>query len=233
MHIRTKAIRAIPFTAFSIFYNGYVPNPSFQDLLEYLSQLLADSSPPQVLELFVDNIGRFQRGEKLEFEDNEDQSSKKKVDPTIPATQSKPVSKEKLGSHDARPVPKKQPQKKTATNNIKQQNSQSHLPSKTLKNPPPAAEKSTSIPTISSTEILRKTASNTTTSELSKETEQPRKPSKPPSRGTPKVVCGCFGTKHKPLTNCLFCGRISCTREGYDFCPFCGFQVEEVIKDGV
>jgi hypothetical protein len=44
--------------------------------------------------------------------------------------------------------------------------------------------------------------------------------------GKASVVCGCFGTIHKPLTNCLYCGRISCEREGYDFCPFCGLLVE-------
>ena len=53
-----------------------------------------------------------------------------------------------------------------------------------------------------------------------------------PTRGKAKTTCGCFGTIHKALTNCLFCGRISCTKEGYDFCPFCGFMVEEVIDDG-
>jgi hypothetical protein len=45
-------------------------------------------------------------------------------------------------------------------------------------------------------------------------------PSKP-LKGTPKTICGCFGNKHAPLTNCLHCGRISCEREGYDYCPFC------------
>jgi hypothetical protein len=45
-------------------------------------------------------------------------------------------------------------------------------------------------------------------------------------------VCGCYGTRHKALTNCLYCGRISCTLEGYDFCSFCGYMVEEVKADG-
>jgi len=55
----------------------------------------------------------------------------------------------------------------------------------------------------------------------------PPKKSHPP-RGKASVVCGCFGTVHKPLANCLYCGRISCEREGYDFCPFCGLLVEPV-----
>lgn len=61
----------------------------------------------------------------------------------------------------------------------------------------------------------------------------PRKVEKSrPTRGKAKKVCGCFGTFHTPLTNCLYCGRISCSEEGYDHCPFCGYMVEEVIADG-
>jgi hypothetical protein len=48
----------------------------------------------------------------------------------------------------------------------------------------------------------------------------------PPQRGKPNVVCGCFGNVHKPLANCLYCGRISCEREGYSYCAFCGNLVE-------
>ncbi len=50
-----------------------------------------------------------------------------------------------------------------------------------------------------------------------------------PTRGKATTVCGCFGIVHKPLTNCLYCGRISCSKEGYDFCPFCGYMVEDVM----
>ncbi|KAL9187042.1 hypothetical protein ACHAXT_010762 [Thalassiosira profunda] len=40
--------------------------------------------------------------------------------------------------------------------------------------------------------------------------------------------CGCFGNKHKPLTNCLHCGRIACEGEGIDdYCHFCGFYIED------
>jgi activating signal cointegrator 1 len=48
-----------------------------------------------------------------------------------------------------------------------------------------------------------------------------------PLLGKAKVVCGCFGTMHKALNNCLHCGRISCEREGYDYCPFCSYMVYE------
>jgi hypothetical protein len=47
---------------------------------------------------------------------------------------------------------------------------------------------------------------------------------KPKGRAT--MICGCFGNKHNPLTNCLHCGRISCEREGYGYCPFCENLIE-------
>ena len=50
-------------------------------------------------------------------------------------------------------------------------------------------------------------------------------------RGKPKATCcGCYGSKHEPLTNCLRCGRISCAVEGLnDFCHFCGFFIEDPL----
>lgn len=46
--------------------------------------------------------------------------------------------------------------------------------------------------------------------------------------GQAKIVCGCFGTIHKPLANCLHCGRISCEKEGYGYCPHCTNLIEKV-----
>lgn len=57
-------------------------------------------------------------------------------------------------------------------------------------------------------------------------------PKSRPPKGKASVVCGCYGTMHKPLTNCLYCGRISCEKEGYDYCPFCGMLVEQVTGGG-
>jgi hypothetical protein len=34
--------------------------------------------------------------------------------------------------------------------------------------------------------------------------------------------CGCFGTRHDVINNCLGCGRVICTAEGERPCPFCG-----------
>ena len=62
--------------------------------------------------------------------------------------------------------------------------------------------------------------------EPKKQQKQPLKPKK----GTPKSkCCGCYGNKHKPLTNCLHCGRISCEIEGInDYCHFCGNFIEDI-----
>ena len=40
-----------------------------------------------------------------------------------------------------------------------------------------------------------------------------------------RLVCDCFGTVHKALTNCLNCGKIVCEKEGYGPCSFCGYPV--------
>ena len=34
--------------------------------------------------------------------------------------------------------------------------------------------------------------------------------------------CGCFGTEHGVVNNCMNCGRVICTREGERPCPYCG-----------
>eukprot|EP00577_Skeletonema_sp_RCC1716_P016778 CAMPEP_0113409400 /NCGR_PEP_ID=MMETSP0013_2-20120614/21125_1 /TAXON_ID=2843 ORGANISM="Skeletonema costatum, Strain 1716" /NCGR_SAMPLE_ID=MMETSP0013_2 /ASSEMBLY_ACC=CAM_ASM_000158 /LENGTH=339 /DNA_ID=CAMNT_0000295511 /DNA_START=13 /DNA_END=1032 /DNA_ORIENTATION=- /assembly_acc=CAM_ASM_000158 len=57
--------------------------------------------------------------------------------------------------------------------------------------------------------------------------KQPPLPPKELKKGKAKRICGCYGTKHNPLTNCLHCGRISCEAEGYDFCPFCHILIED------
>lgn len=54
-----------------------------------------------------------------------------------------------------------------------------------------------------------------------------------PKQGKATFICGCFGTTHKPLINCLYCGRIACSKEGFGYCPFCSYLIEEQrIMDG-
>jgi len=48
-------------------------------------------------------------------------------------------------------------------------------------------------------------------------------------RGKSEKSCGCFGTIHKPLTNCLHCGRIACSYEIDNLhCVYCGFVIETI-----
>lgn len=60
--------------------------------------------------------------------------------------------------------------------------------------------------------------------------QSPPLPPQKLKKGKAKKVCGCYGNKHKPLTNCLHCGRISCEAEGYDYCPFCHILIEDFSK---
>jgi len=80
--------------------------------------------------------------------------------------------------------------------------------------------------------IKNNQASNLTVTDPSKyhQQQQPIIDKYQPTSGKAKLVCGCFGKKHKPLTNCLYCGRISCELEGYHYCPFCTYMVEPGIE---
>jgi len=87
---------------------------------------------------------------------------------------------------------------------------------------------------------------STTNGTTTKSQNHPHQPaSAKPIRGTPRIVCGCFGMKHKPLTNCLRCGRIVCAREGQrddddddddccTFCAHCGYRIDgEAVIDAI
>ena len=63
---------------------------------------------------------------------------------------------------------------------------------------------------------------------ICKPASKPDPEPKPLARGEAKFVCGCWGTIHEPLINCLYCGRISCKREGFGFCPGCGYEIESI-----
>jgi hypothetical protein len=176
-----------------------------KDLLEYLLQLLGDSTP-EVIE-FVDNVGRFQKGEPIVMAGSEikteiEDSKPPPKETSVPLTPLKKQSKS-----DALKARRNQKQNKSRVP-PPQKKGQESKQSEPIKKPEPR------IPPQSA--------------ELKEETVAKSRPPK----GKAKIICGCFGTKHKPLTNCLYCGRISCVKEGYDFCGFCGYLMEE-IRDGV
>jgi len=126
--------------------------------------------------------------------------------------------------------------------------------------PPPTPPSSSATHTKSSTaaatknEIRREQKQDTKSSSKSKggRTTTPsttniskkKTQNKPQPKGKAAVVCGCFGSMHKPYANCLHCGRIACEKEkgaggvaandgdrnksnNITFCGFCGYLVEE------
>ena len=191
---------------------------SKDDLIEYLSQLLGNETPE--LLSFVDNVGRYKRGEDVislvvsETNNiNEEDSKPKAKDVKVETQQSsgKVTKNRRNNKNDALQARRNQKQAKGRL---------PPPPKKAVVKPPPPPNPP------QKEEIESKPIIN---GEKPKESFNPV-PKSRPKRGKAKIVCGCYGTKHKVLTNCLYCGRISCIQEGYDFCPFCGWMIEE-IKD--
>ena len=101
-----------------------------------------------------------------------------------------------------------------------QEGQQTLKPTKNIDNVQSSSKSDPSMPQPS------KNSSNKAT----KQKQQSPLPPQKLKKGKAKKVCGCYGNKHKPLTNCLHCGRISCEAEGYDFCPFCHILIEDFSK---
>lgn len=201
------------------------------DLLEYLSALLGLEGA--AVGDFVDDIWRFQRGEELVnisvMEENSEAGNSAVDTPQVDATpkraatsarkerEEKKVEQElaalKLDSSKADTAVDKRTKLSIAREQKQQQ--------KEKKADARANEAAGRNAGKSAAEAVSKPTRNT------KETRMDDVP-KLPQRGKASVVCGCFGTVHKPLTNCLHCGRIACEIEGYGFCGFCGYLIEKV-----
>ena len=188
--------------------------------MEYLSQLLG-SETPEIL-AFVENVGRYNRGEEVTLLETSESASNEDSKPKSSDTRTESqqvnsgnMNNKKSNKNEALQARRKQKKGRTPPPPKKAVVSAS-MDSSGKKPPPP-----------------KKSQLNNAVSpnEISKEEEKPVKKSHP-KRGKAQIVCGCYGTKHEPLTNCLYCGRISCTREGYDFCPFCGWMIEEIESKG-
>jgi Putative zinc finger motif, C2HC5-type len=183
-----------------------------QDLLDYLVQLLGADRHQQLLN-FVGNVERFQNGTELQDES---------------------VEIDEKGE-DALSIAKK-PALVTLTTKTPKQQSQAKKEISVSKTSSSGAPKSASAAAAAPKEIdpAPKQLSNRNKKKAALEHLEAAKPPEPrkPSQGKASIECGCFGSLHQALTNCLHCGRISCAKEGYDYCPFCGFLVEEVIDMG-
>lgn len=202
---------------------------SAQDLTDYLSQLLGRND--EEVQSFVDDVGRFQRGEPLSAPTGDVDGDAKPAAavPTERTYDAKPTTIDKrpkeepahkiFGHSATKPATAAAPAKKVAASAAKAPAPSSSTASAKGNNIANAAPKTAPPPATAPKEVP--TSAN----------EKPPPKSHPP-KGKASVVCGCFGSLHKPLTNCLYCGRVSCEREGYDFCPFCGMLVEQVSGGG-
>lgn len=206
---------------------------SDEDLSEYLVQLLGGQSP-EMLD-FVRKMSRYRKGDSITTSSKNDDDQKESFDKAeIVSSSQDTAALDSFRSMAISSNNTKTPKKSAGRKNTKQkQGSKSRVPPpknvNNRKSPPPQTSSATdqSQPTSSSTSSPNSEAQNPPLQEQSKQQHKKGVVEKShPSRGKAKVVCGCFGTKHKALTNCLYCGRIICETEGYGFCPFCGFMVE-------
>jgi hypothetical protein len=213
---------------------------SSSDLLDYLEQLLG--SRDDKVKAFVEDVGKFQQGlpiETLDFGGSENPSNEgaPQKPSQKPASENKKKSslaidtKQKTKNADAMNATKQQPATKghsaEGNNSVAAKNDQPAAATATAKTLSNKNQNKKDNPNAKKKE--QPVSSSKKETGLNVEKEQPKKAHGPPPKGTAKRNCGCFGTLHKPLTNCLYCGRITCEEEGYDFCPFCGYLVEEVM----
>lgn len=206
---------------------------SRNDLETYLNQLLGDLTPSILL--FVDNVERFQRGEPIASSDDQLSTTR----PPYKDLDNENVSASLLEKPTTQPQGKQQsslpirlskqtPSAIPSQPNQKKQQGKSRVP--------PPKKKPTTIAKANANSSQEVGGDKKSMALASSSGNQPQQvvqevQKTKPVRGKASRVCGCYGTYHQPLTNCLHCGRISCSEEGYDFCPFCGFLVEDV-NDG-
>lgn len=209
--------------------------------MEYLTQLLGDPTP--ATHAFVDNMGRFQRGEKIIREDDGDDD----VNGTSTVSEKKVYKNESVASSvtsanvdkklDCKPSPvaalASAPKQAVQQSQRHPKHGKSRVPPpKKIQQAPEANKDSKSVARrkIEEPPIDKGSSAVELDHRITSEASAKVRPTTP-TKGTAKRICGCYGTIHKPLTNCLYCGRISCSEEGYDFCPFCGYMVDEVCAD--
>ncbi|VEU38497.1 unnamed protein product [Pseudo-nitzschia multistriata] len=199
---------------------------SEEDLSEYLAQLLGGNTPE--VSHFVDSVSRHRKGECLSSRDGGDD---KKEAPSKPPAGEDTAALDSfrmmaLGKNTVE-TPKR------GTNSGRKKEAKSRVPPPKKKySGKQTQEPAKTTTSVAQTSIRSKPQSYNTQPEEKKEEETTVVKKFHPSRGKAKVVCGCFGSKHKALTNCLYCGRICCEAEGYGFCPFCGFMIEAPVAGG-
>ena len=209
------------------------------DLLDYLSQLLGTSG--QEVQEFVADLCRYQCGEELVHITVEDDGTAVSDDAGAPASSA--ANEQTKGSQTSWKEQLERDEKERKTREEKAENQVAALALEEKKLVKEQAEGEEAKINLSGRKKLCKTPSKPPTrvrakkkspalssqaqSPSSEETKVDASASSLPLRGKAKVICGCFGTRHKSLTNCLHCGRIACQKEGYGYCPFCGYRIEK------
>eukprot|EP00536_Pseudo-nitzschia_multiseries_P017529 jgi/Psemu1/225415/e_gw1.1607.6.1 len=187
---------------------------SEEDLSEYLVQLLGDPTPE--VAAFVADVDSFRAAVALGT--NKTTTTTTTTTTTMEKTNASAHRKQQ-GKKSRVPPPKKLPAASLSSSSSSS-SSQQQPSAATGATKPQQVRRETANSTTNST-------STTATATATATTATATVPKKfHPTRGKAEIVCGCFGTRHKALTNCLYCGRISCEVEGYGFCPFCGLLVE-------
>jgi activating signal cointegrator 1 len=185
----------------------------WQELLQYLSEFLGSDTP--AIRDFADQVARFKRNEPLVVETPNVKPPARTKPSTLdpPAKEVRPSTRTTSSSSTSKEVQKGQ-STAASLRNVR------GTSAKTAEKP-----KAPPVSTAASAPQDRSPAKPTA--------QEPTKPvSVPKSRprqGNNPVKCGCYGRIHSPLTNCLYCGRVACEREGYSFCAYCGYIVEEVV----
>mmetsp|Transcript_24207 Transcript_24207/g.57261 ORF Transcript_24207/g.57261 Transcript_24207/m.57261 type:complete len:330 (+) Transcript_24207:72-1061(+) len=219
---------------------------SAEDVSEYLQQLLGLSSESDELNSFVEDMGRYHRGEKLSHNEAGDGDDHDKADGS---------SNTKLPAHRQSESQKSSSLSISHNNTNNKNNKSRNQKQQKSRVPPPARKKSpprSAVPSPSTEPVPSKSPSQSpastkvtpsentsafTSLSSSQTAAAAAAATKTVAKSRPKKGqrknpgCGCFGTKHEPLTNCLLCGRISCVIESYDYCPFCSYLLEEVKVD--
>jgi len=198
------------------------------DLLDYVAQLLGTKDDQ--IKLFVQDIGRFQNGQPIEgiVDIGSEGGTATEQSPTPAPTQQKTTPKPAAG---AASKAKQQPaSQNNQSKNSKANTSKAVASSETTKNASNNSKKQVPGKNQKTKDSHKQPPPPETATIVPEAPAPPPKPRGLPPKGQATRQCGCFGTLHRPLTNCLFCGRISCEEEGYQFCPFpsCGYLLEEV-----
>ncbi len=193
------------------------------DVASYLMSFLGgddDADNNSDLTKFANDVRRFKLGEEITIEKTDDSSHKSNAEQQEDTTNHRQLQQE----DQKKQQPDRQLTVKPAT---------AATPAKKVTKPSeikekPKNEKLRKGDIERSSKQAKNVHSSAATKEITtkKEQKQPLPP-KELKKGKAKIICGCFGTKHKPLTNCLHCGRISCEVEGYDFCPHCHILIED------